>query len=250
MNKLFYIILLIIALCAIMYTFNQTFVNNTVSLNKPSNQTFVNTSESLNKPSNQYREEILSESPKIIYLHNFITPEEAKFFIMYGDKNKKPSTIDTRDGGPVTLASDIRSSESAHIMKQSNPYASSIENKAAKYFSSHINNLEPLQVVVYEKGQKYVPHYDFFDPDTPDVSVRGNRSKTILVYLNDVPKESGGATFFPKLDLKIQPKAYDAIYFENMNNNQVDYNTLHSGEPIIGDIKKYAINIWLREKEF
>jgi prolyl 4-hydroxylase len=239
MNKLFYIILLVIVLCAVLYTVNQGFINT----NNPIKENLV-------APSNKYREEIISENPKIVYLHNFVTPEEAEFFKRYGDANKKPSTIDTKEGGPVTLASDIRSSESAHLMKQSNQYVSSVENKASEYFSSSINNLEPLQVVVYEKGQKYVPHYDFFDPNTPDVQVRGNRSKTILVYLNDIPSESGGATFFPKINMKIQPKAYDAIYFENMNGGQVDYNTLHSGEPIVDDIKKYAINIWHRERPY
>jgi len=236
MYKKFFIVLLIIVFIILLYNVTQNFSNETVS-------------DSINS-SNLYREEVLSENPRIVYLHNFITPEEAQFFIDYGDKNKRPSTIDTRDGGPVTLATEVRSSESAHIAKQSNKFVSSVENKAVEYFKSNINNMEPLQVVVYEKGQKYIPHYDFFDPNTPDVQVRGNRSKTILVYLNNVPKESGGATFFPKINLKVQPNAYDAIYFENMHNNEVDYNTLHSGEPILGDIKKYAINIWVREKNF
>ena len=156
-----------------------------------------------NSPSfslNLYKEEILSENPKIIYLHNFITPDEARFFMKYGDQYKKPSTIDTKDGGPVTLASNIRSSESAHLAKHSNIFVDSIENKASNYFNANQSQLEPLQVVVYEKGQKYIPHYDFFEPNSSDIQVRGNRSKTILVYLNDVPEEAGGATFFPKIN--------------------------------------------------
>ena len=39
------------------------------------------------------------------------------------------------------------------------------------------------------------------------------------------------------------------LYFENMNGSEVDYNTLHAGEELVTDkIKKYAINIWFREK--
>jgi prolyl 4-hydroxylase len=239
-NK-FLIILLISIIIVIFYNVYQNYSNNTI-LNTPDY--------SITPSLNLYKEKVLSENPKIIYLHNFITPDEADFFKKYGDQYKKPSTIDTKDGGPVTLASNVRSSESAHLTKQSNPFVQSLENKAANYFNSNISHLEPLQVVVYEKGQKYIPHHDFFDPNTPDVKVRGNRSKTILVYLNDVPEEAGGATFFPKINLKVQPAAYDAIYFENINNGELDYNTLHSGEPLLGDVKKYAINIWVREKDF
>ena len=71
---------------------------------------------------------------------------------------------------------------------------------------------------------------------------------TLLIYLNDLPDDAGGNTFFPKLNLRVKPKAGDAIYFENMNNGEVDYNTAHSGEPIIGNHKKYAMNVWFREK--
>ena len=239
-NK-FLIILLILIIIFIFYNIHQNYSNNTIS----EEQDYYKT------PSlNLYKEEILYENPKIIYLHNFITPEESEFFKKFGDQNKKPSTIDTTDGGPLTLATNVRSSESAYLTKHSNIFVDSLEKKAANYFNAKSSQLEPLQVVVYEKGQKYIPHHDFFDPNTPDVKIRGNRSKTILVYLNDVPVVAGGATFFPKINLKVQPKAYDAIYFENINDGQLDYNTLHSGEPIIGDVKKYAINIWVREKDF
>jgi prolyl 4-hydroxylase len=244
MYKIFLVIFLVLVCIVILYNLRQNFI----SLEKQHFDIVRNPTPEKFYP--KYREEILSENPKIIYIHNFITPEEAQFFIDYGTTNKRPSTIAT-DAGPTTLSQDVRSSESAFIPKHSNTIVSNLENRAVEYFSSNINNLEPLQVVVYEKGQKYNPHYDFFTPNTEDVEQRGNRQKTILVYLNNIPKESGGATYFPKLNLRIQPSAYDAIYFENMNDNhELDYNTLHAGEPILNDVKKYAINIWLREKSF
>jgi prolyl 4-hydroxylase len=207
-------------------------------------------SQSISQPDIEFREEVLSENPKIIYLHNFLTAKEAKHFIELGKKLKQPSTIDTKDS-PTTLVQDVRSSQSAHIGKRRDNIVSYVEDKAVSYMNTDINKLEPLQVVVYEKGQKYNPHYDFFSPDTPDVIQRGNRTKTILVYLNDLPEDAGGSTFFPKLNLRIQPKSLDAIYFENMNdNNELDYNTLHAGEPLLTNVTKYAINIWSREKDF
>jgi len=197
----------------------------------------------------KYKEVVLSENPKIILLENFITQEEAEHLMKLADEIKRPSTIDTKDD-PYTLVNNVRSSESAHLGKARDKIVLSIENKACDYVNLNTHYLEPMQVVVYEKGQKFNPHYDFFSADSQDLSFRGNRNKTILVYLNDIQEDFGGATVFPKLNLKIQPKAYSAIYFENMNGTEVDYNTLHAGEELKTDkIKKYAINIWFREKE-
>jgi prolyl 4-hydroxylase len=200
----------------------------------------------LNHP--KYKEIILSENPKIIYIENFITPEDAIHLMKLADEIKKPSTIDTQDD-PYTLVTDVRSSESAHLGKARDNIIKRIEDDACAYVGLDTHYLEPMQVVVYEKGQKFNPHYDFFNPNTSDIKYRGNRNKTILVYLNDIKEEFGGATVFPKINLRIQPKAYSAIYFENMNGSELDYNTLHAGEVLNTDkIKKYAINIWFREK--
>jgi prolyl 4-hydroxylase len=249
MYKPFLIIVLIILVIILFNNIRQNFI----SIDNKINQSIIHSKEhqiKKNQNNSEYREEILSENPKIIYIHNFLNAKEAAHFIDIGDKLKQPSTIDTKDS-PISLVQDVRSSQSAHVGKRRDTIVSYVEDKAVKYMGSDINKLEPLQVVVYEKGQKYNPHYDFFTPNTPDVINRGNRTKTILVYLNDIPKESGGATYFPKINLRVQPKGLDAIYFENMNdNNELDYNTLHAGEPILTDVKKYAINIWLREKNF
>jgi prolyl 4-hydroxylase len=201
-----------------------------------------------NIENNKYKETILSENPKIILLENFVTKEEADHLIEIAEKIKQPSTIDSKDD-PYKLSNNVRSSESAHLGKARDKIVLNIEERACKYVSLNTNHLEPMQVVVYQKGQKFNPHYDFFSADSPDLLTRGNRNKTILVYLNDIKKEYGGATVFPKIGLKIHPKAYSAIYFENMNGSEVDYNTLHAGEELLTDkLKKYAINIWFREK--
>jgi prolyl 4-hydroxylase len=196
----------------------------------------------------KYKEFVISESPKIVYIENFITKEEAEHLMKTADEIKRPSTIDTK-GDPYTLVNNVRSSESAHLGKSRDKIVKSIEDKACEYVGLDTTHLEPMQVVVYEKGQKFNPHYDFFSEDSQDILERGNRNKTILVYLNDIQENFGGATVFPKIGLKIQPQAYSAIYFENMNESGVDYNTLHAGEELTTDeLKKYAINIWFREK--
>ena len=200
------------------------------------------------KSNKKYKETVLSESPKIIYIENFVNSTQSEHLMRIADQIKRPSTIDAQ-GDPYSLVTNVRSSESAHLGKARDKITLDIENAACDYVGLDTHYLEPMQVVVYEKGQKFNEHYDFFSPDSEDIIERGNRNKTILVYLNDIPEEEGGATIFTKLGLKIQPKANDAIYFENMNDDGVDYNTMHAGTELKSDtLKKYAINIWFREK--
>ena len=160
----------------------------------------------------EYDYKILSCSPKIIYLQNFITEEVANYCISYIDQYKEPSTVYS-DG--KNILNNIRTSQNVYLNKN-NKYIMNIENKVIDYLSCDLLNIEKIQGVVYDKNQYYHEHYDFFSEDSESVKKYGNRIKTIIIYLNDVPNESGGETYFPKLNLSVQPKKLDALYFENI----------------------------------
>lgn len=64
------------------------------------------------------------------------------------------------------------------------------------------DNGEPIQVLRYENGQKYEPHYDFFQ-DPVNIASGGHRIATILMYLSDV--EKGGETIFPDSPVLLSP---------------------------------------------
>ena len=200
-----------------------------------------------NSDDNEYTINVLNENPKIVYIKNFLNDDETNHLINYAIKHKRPSTIDTKEGGPVTLKTDVRSSNTAHVEKNADEIIKRIELKGSNFANSDIYHLEPLQIAVYDKGQKYTPHYDFFSSDSPEIAYGGNRNKTILVYLNDIPDDAGGNTFFPKLNIRIKPSKGDAIYFENMNDGTVNWDTLHAGEELLSDTTKYALNMWFRE---
>ena len=195
----------------------------------------------------EYTIRVLNENPRIVYIYNFLNDKETNHLISYAKKNKRPSTIDTKDGGPVTLQTNVRSSNTAHVEKNADEIIKGIELKASNFANSDTYHLEPLQVVIYEKGQKYTPHYDFFSSDSPEMVYGGNRNKTILVYLNNLPDDAGGNTFFPKLNIRVKPSKGDAIYFENMNGGIVNWDTLHAGEELLSDTTKYALNMWFRQ---
>ena len=43
----------------------------------------------------------------------------------------------------------------------------------------------------------------------------GHRHVTMLVYLNSVPEANGGYTAFPKLNMRLNPRAHAAIVFND-----------------------------------
>ena len=194
----------------------------------------------------KYETNILSFDPSITYIKNFISQEEAEHLIKLGEEKKQQSMVD--DSNPIQT--EMRSSNSAFLNKSQDNIVKSIEKRAANYLKINRDRLEPLQVVIYTNKQEYRPHHDYFTPDSKLLGTSGNRTDTILLYLNDLDEEDGGSTYFPKLNLRVKPKALDAIHFVNMKNGNVDENTLHAGEPILTDKTKYAINIWVRENKF
>ncbi|CAA0823401.1 Probable prolyl 4-hydroxylase 7, partial [Striga hermonthica] len=71
----------------------------------------------------------------------------------------------------------------------------------------YLENGEAMQILRYELGQKYEPHFDFFH-DENNLKLGGHRVATVLMYLSNV--EKGGETVFPKSEAKDrQPKGDD-----------------------------------------
>lgn len=60
-------------------------------------------------------------------------------------------------------------------------------------------NGESIQVLKYEYGQKYEPHFDYFH-DKYNQALGGHRIATVLMYLSDVVK--GGETVFPSVQVR------------------------------------------------
>jgi hypothetical protein len=125
-----------------------------------------------------------------------------------------------------------------------------IEKRIAEW--SHIpqNNGESMNLLKYELGQEYKPHFDFFNGEEWTRNV-GNRLATVLMYLSDV--EDGGETIFPNAEggaIKVKPKAGDAVlFFDLTTENQGDNYSLHGSIPVIKGTK-WAMTRWIRERKY
>ena len=72
-------------------------------------------------------------------------------------------------------------------------------------------NGESIQILHYEHGEKYEPHFDYFH-DKANQVMGGHRIATVLMYLSHV--EKGGETIFPNSEVKSFSYIwfYDALF--------------------------------------
>jgi prolyl 4-hydroxylase len=114
-----------------------------------------------------------------------------------------------------------------------------------------IEHCELPQVGRYFPAQQYLQHYDAFDLTNEDgrrfASNGGQRTITVLLYLNDVPR--GGATRFPALNLQVQPQRGRAlVFFPATIHGVLCPATLHAALPAIDT--KYVSQIWIRQAAY
>lgn len=185
----------------------------------------------------------MSYEKPVEILDNFLDPSACSYLISkYGSLCQKSTTI-TANG--INTNDPARTSYT-YYLPDNDAIIKQLKAAAASYVSSPIENVEGLQLVRYEKGQQFTPHFDYFTFPT-----KSQRIHTLLVYLNDIELKDGGATLFITQKLRVYPKTGRAIYFRDASDTGiVDPRSLHSGEPILGDTIKYAINIWIRNTKW
>ncbi len=113
-------------------------------------------------------------------------------------------------------------------------------------------NGEDFQLLYYDVGAEYQPHFDYFDPSTPSGLVHlergGQRIVTFMIYLNTVTE--GGETIFPRAKIKISPEKGKAVVFYNVTpQGEEDPMSFHGGAPVLQG-EKWLITHWLHEREF
>ena len=188
----------------------------------------------------------ISFSPRIRYLHHLLSPEECDHVV----KLAQPLFSRSPVRGSVTR---VRTSTTAMLGgRHDDAVVSRIRRRIARFSGYDVDMIEPLQVVRYERGQKYEGHHDFFDVcDLEDKVHNGRRQITFLIYLADMPEgEDGGGTRFPDLNLEVMPEKGSAIVFNDcFDNGEEDGRSLHAGQPPLNPATvKYAINGWIRSR--
>ncbi|KAL7144583.1 hypothetical protein ABFS83_07G022200 [Erythranthe nasuta] len=216
---------------------------------------------------NPFKVKTISWKPRAFVYEGFLTDEECNHLISLAKSELKRSAVADNESGKSTL-SEVRTSSGMFIPKAKDPIVAGIEDKIATWTFLPKENGEDIQVLRYEPGQKYDPHYDYFT-DKVNVVRGGHRIATVLMYLTDV--EKGGETVFPKAeessrrksvsaekDLSecgkqgpaVKPRKGDALLFYSLHPDAVpDTLSLHAGCPV-DEGEKWSATKWIHVDSF
>lgn len=183
-----------------------------------------------------------SFKPQIV--SDLLSPYECNYLIDLSKKYLKRSTVASPNNPMDNLISDDRTSSTA-FLPIDDTICTKIRQRVADMLQVPVINVEPLQIVTYGPSQQYKPHYDWFD--NQPLGKGKQRSDTFFVYLNNDFIE--GETEFPLINMKFKPPVGSAIYWKNINNGNVEKQSLHSGNPVKSG-QKWGLNIWIRDGPF
>lgn len=138
----------------------------------------------------------VSWKPRAFVYEGFLTDEECDHLVSLAKSELTRSSVADNKSGASKL-SEVRTSSGMFIPKAKDPIVAGIEDKIAAWTFLPKDNGEAIQVLRYEHGQKYDPHYDYFS-DPVNIARGGHRIATVLMYLTDVIK--GGETVFPEAE--------------------------------------------------
>ena len=180
-----------------------------------------------------------NQSPINIY-DNIIDSDECNKLLEISNGKFMQSTLYSSNNNFIDQKS--RSSTNFYFNRSENDLIRKIENKVCDLLNIKLDQIEPLQIAKYEKGQEYKYHYDYFD------QTDNQRQYSIIIYLNDLDEQDGGATHFSLYKCKFFPYKGRAIQWNNINSDKsLNKLSLHAGQPILTDKTKYILTIWTRE---
>jgi prolyl 4-hydroxylase len=201
----------------------------------------------------------LCNDPYIYTIDNFLTEKECKFIIKVSKDNLKLAGVSKMDNEKNLEPGKYkgRTNSSYWMAHDDYPETLKIAKKIAERIGCNYRHFENFQVIHYNENEEYKYHYDAYDMNETEkykkfCKERGNRLRTVLVYLNDV--EEGGGTGFDSLneydeEIIVEPKMGKMVVFNNVNDDgSLNRKSRHAGLPVIKG-EKWAFNLWLRERE-
>lgn len=206
----------------------------------------------------------ISWQPRAFVYRGFLTNEECDHFInLAKDKLEKSMVADNESG--KSIESEVRTSSGMFLRKHQDDIVARVEARIAAWTFLPAENGEAMQILHYEHGQKYEPHFDYFH-DKANQELGGHRVATVLMYLSDV--EQGGETVFPsseaaksqpkgddwsdcaKNGYAVKPRKGDALLFFSLHPDATtDPLSLHGSCPVI-EGEKWSATKWIHVRAF
>ncbi|KXZ50174.1 hypothetical protein GPECTOR_17g810 [Gonium pectorale] len=201
---------------------------------------------------------VLSWHPRIFLYKGILTHEECDYLMNEATGRLERSGVSDATTGAGGV-SDIRTSSGMFYDRGENDVVKRIETRLAMWTMLPVENGEGIQVLRYEKTQRYDPHHDFFSFEGADDN-GGNRMATVLMYL--ATPEEGGETVFPKVPvpawqtrdnfsecamkgMAVKPVKGDAVLFWSIRpDGRFEPGSLHGSCPVIRGVK-WSATKWI-----
>ncbi|OQE41408.1 hypothetical protein PENCOP_c005G00062 [Penicillium coprophilum] len=219
----------------------------------------------------QYTVEIVSQSPLVIYINNFLSEKEVSWLLEQGKSRYRRML--TYQGNSLTdkALPDERKTSSAAYLSKSDPVVACIGRRALDFHGGTQRALGDYgnpQLVKYEPKQWNDIHFDWWMEPQNRSGRLYNRRTTILAYLDD--NCTGGETSFPLINgmndscteclrseekcrfwtgengqgMLFPPRSGNAVFWVNLDaDGNGDERTLHAALPV-GEGSKVAMNFW------
>lgn len=191
---------------------------------------------------------IYSKDPYVSTYDNILTDEECQHFIDISKESLKRSLVSYGKEGKISSG---RTGFNTWIKHDHDEITKTIGERIAKIVKMPLERAESFQVIYYGVTQEYRPHYDSWEHNGSEKTLRcmkygGARIKTALCYLNDVKK--GGGTKITKLNIAVEAKKGRLLIFDNTIKETNIKHPLseHAGLPV-EEGEKYAFNLWFKE---
>lgn len=189
------------------------------------------------------------EAPRVLTFERFISPALCNWIIERARPSLHAARVNDAKAGVKRVHSVRTNTGMGFSLIDTDLIMQLTQARIAAAIGAPMAHQEPTNILHYEPGQEYRPHYDFVDPGVAsfqqELMTVGQRTVTFLIYLNE--DYEGGATTFPRLDWSFRGKTGDALAFWNLTDGNPDARTLHAGTPPTGGIK-WLFSKWVRDR--
>lgn len=175
---------------------------------------------------------------------DFLTAAQCRMLCRIIEAKRRPSTLLSDTGSNANRTSD------SCDMERWSPDIRPLDELIAEALGIAPEYGETMQGQRYAVGQHFRTHHDYFHEGESYWAkmqrTGGQRTMTAMIYLNEV--EEGGATWFPKGGLRVNPRPGMLFCWNNMGaDGSPNTATLHEGMPVVEGVK-YIVTKWFREE--
>jgi hypothetical protein len=193
----------------------------------------------------------LSEDPLVQVAPSLLPPELCDMMIEAARSRLGPARIYDEHSGGLVVRDSRRNSAAEFTVTDMDLALLAVRERLCAPTGLPALQADGFQVLHYKVGERFTPHFDFFEPGSAGndltLAQSGQRAFTVLVYLNEEGLE-GGETDFPRLGVRHRGRKGDALMFRNVDaQGRPDRRTLHAGlSPTSGE--KWVLTQWVRNR--